>query len=93
MSRIKLLKALRKCNFRPRQEDAVVSALPLILIERLTSSELAEVMKTLDAHWRNAQETKEREIVADGYIWSAQHGKLLDLCVKDEDGTVDMLYK
>ena len=93
MRRIKMLKALRKCNFRPRQEDAIISTLPRTLIERLTSSELAEVMKTLDAHWRNAQETKEREIVADGYIWSAKHGKLLDLCIKNEDGTVKMLYK
>ena len=79
---IKINRALKQCGFRPRQESETLDSVPQILIERLTGNELAIVMQTLDAHWHKAQAAKEQEIISEGCIWSNQHGKLLDLCIK-----------
>ena len=39
------------------------------LIERCTSVELARIIAALDSHWHQAAAWKEREILADGYVW------------------------
>lgn len=82
---IKINRSLRQCGFRPRQESEILDSVPQDLIRRLTSKELAGVMQALDAHWHKAQAAKEQEILGEGCIWSNQHGKLLDLCIKGED--------
>ena len=82
---IKINRALKQCGFRPRQESEILDSVPQDLMKRLTSKELASMMQALDAHWHKAQAAKDQEILGEGCIWSNQHGKLLDLCIKGED--------
>lgn len=88
---IKLNRALRICGFRPMQEREILDSVPQELMDRLTGKELALVMQALDAHWHKAQMAKEQAIIDEGCIWSEQHGKLLDFCIKNDDGTVKVL--
>lgn len=88
---IKINRALKQCGFRPMQESEILSSVPQILMDRLTSKELASVMQALNTHWHKAQAAKEQAIISEGCIWSEQHGKLLDLSYKNKDGTIQVL--
>ena len=88
---IKLNRALGICNFSPMQERDIINSVPQELMDRLTGKELALVMQALNAHWHKAQAAKEQAIIDEGCIWSEQHGKLLDLSYKKEDGTIQVL--
>lgn len=76
---IKVRKAQQLAAHLPMAETEIWRSIPPELIERLTAYELALVAQALDKHWHKAQAHKEREIVGEGYVWSAQHNALLDV--------------
>ena len=71
------IKALKTCQFLPAAEREILDSLPEELTEQLTSKQLALVMQALDKHWHKACAWKEKQFVADGYIWDGK--QLCDL--------------
>lgn len=78
---IKINRANALAPTLPMATQEIMDSISDTLVERLTAAELAEVKRCLDAHWHKAQAHKEREIVADGYVWSQQHNTLLDVVI------------
>lgn len=80
-------KALKACQFLPAAEREILDSLPEELTEQLTSKQLALVMQALDKHWHKACAWKEKQIVADGYIWDGE--KLCDIVPAQDRSTAE----
>lgn len=78
---IKINRAKKIAPKLPMATKEIWASIPDELIEQLTSKQLASMVNALDAHWHKATIHKENEIIAEGYVWSPKHQKLLDVVI------------
>lgn len=70
----------------PTAKAEIWDSIPQGLIDTLTSNELAMVVNALDKHWHKAVRHAQKEVVADGYVWSDKHQALLDVVYPKQQG-------
>jgi len=76
---IKINKAAKLAPKLPMATREIWDSIPVELIERLTSRDLAVVVNMLNRHWHKAARHNSNEIIAEGYVWSDRHQALLDI--------------
>jgi hypothetical protein len=76
---IKLDRACKLAKMLSRAEAEILSSIPAELSNRLTSAELALVMKALNGHWHKALAFKERDILAEGCVWDDAAQKMREI--------------
>jgi hypothetical protein len=73
-----VLNQMKMAHYR-RTAKAIVASIPASLIESLTAKQLAVVADALHASHEAGKAKAEEEILAEGAIFSSQHGRMLEI--------------
>lgn len=76
---IKLNRSETLAGHLPAATREITASISPILREQLTSTQLAEVRRCLDAHWHKARAFEEREAITNGGVWDQQAGCFREL--------------
>ncbi len=79
MANYKIKRACAMAAMLPRAEEEILASIPQELLDRLTSREIAVVMRSLNAHWHKACAWKEADVAAEGCVWDRARGKLREI--------------
>lgn len=77
---IKVARARKLAPALPMAEAEIWRSVSPALMDRLTASELAEVVRCLDAHWHKAVAHTERSITSEGAVYDHDRGILREVC-------------
>ena len=81
---IKINRSRKLAKFVPTASAEIEDSICSELLETLTAQQLAFVRFSLNNHWHKAVDHTEASIVGEGCVWSARHGKLLELIFPEE---------
>lgn len=80
MNKLEIVRKRMKMSPFHRTANAIIKSIPPQLIEELNSEQLILVADALHAAHQNGEAQAERDILAEGAIYSPTAGNMLEIC-------------
>lgn len=70
---IKISRSQNLANHLPAAQREIDDSISPMLVEQLTSAQLAEVRRCLDRHWHKARAFEEQQALIEGGVWDSKN--------------------